>query len=377
MAVFKQPGSNNWSYEFNFNGHRVRKSTKQTNRRVAEQMEAAHKTQLAKGEVGIETREPVPRLREFRERFLEAIKVEKGAATAEWYTQLMTIILRDEKLSGLKLDQIDEAAVGRYAETRSRQRTRHKKVKRRVSPATVNRELACLRRLLRLAHEWKLIQRIPRIRLLAGERQREFIINRKDEPNYLAACPGPLADVAAFLIDTGFRVGEACSLEWAQVQLDPADGSQCGFVTVLGSKAKSKRARSVPLTARAAGILKRLKPPKATGYVFRDADGAGLVETSLAHTHKRVRELLKMPTEFVLHTLRHSFGTRLGEGGADAFTIMRLMGHSSVTTSQRYVHPTPETLERAMRKMEMFGVEVSGVPLKVPIVADHQNPRVQ
>jgi site-specific recombinase XerD len=118
-------------------------------------------------------------------------------------------------------------------------------------------------------------------------------------------------------------------------------------------------------------------PAKATGYVFRDAGGSGLVETSLAHTHKRVRELLKMPSEFVLHTLRHTFGTRLGEGGADAFTIMRLMGHSSVTTSQRYVHPTPETLELAMRRMEKVGVEVHGVPLEVPIVADRQNPLMQ
>jgi hypothetical protein len=44
--------------------------------------------------------------------------------------------------------------------------------------------------------------------------------------------------------------------------------------------------------------------------------------------------------------------TRLGEAGADAFTIMRIAGHSSVTTSQRYVHPTPEGLERAFERLE-------------------------
>jgi len=59
-----------------------------------------------------------------------------------------------------------------------------------------------------------------------------------------------------------------------------------------------------------------------------------------------------MPGEFVLHSLRHSYGTRLGEAGADAFTIMRLMGHSSVTVSQRYVHPTSEALERAVERLE-------------------------
>jgi hypothetical protein len=44
--------------------------------------------------------------------------------------------------------------------------------------------------------------------------------------------------------------------------------------------------------------------------------------------------------------------TRLGEAGADAFTIMRIAGHSSVTVSQRYVHPTPEGMERAFERLE-------------------------
>src|SRR5262245_1075125 len=58
------------------------------------------------------------------------------------------------------------------------------------------------------------------------------------------------------------------------------------------------------------------------------------------------------PKEFVIHSLRHTFGTRLGESGADAFTIMKLMGNSSVTVSQKYVHPTPESLERAMKRLD-------------------------
>ena len=67
--------------------------------------------------------------------------------------------------------------------------------------------------------------------------------------------------------------------------------------------------------------------------------------------HARVRKLLKLPPDFVLHSLRHTFGTRLGESGADVFTIMRLMGHSTVTVSQRYVHPSPEAVELAFERM--------------------------
>ena len=52
--------------------------------------------------------------------------------------------------------------------------------------------------------------------------------------------------------------------------------------------------------------------------------------------------------------------TRLGEAGADAFTIMRIAGHSSVTVSQRYVHPTPEGLERALERLQSLNAEKFG-----------------
>ena len=74
-------------------------------------------------------------------------------------------------------------------------------------------------------------------------------------------------------------------------------------------------------------------------------------DTQLDQQHARLRLVLKFPRDFVLHCLRHTFGTRLGEAGADAFTIMKLMGHSTVTVSQRYVHPSPEALELAYERM--------------------------
>ena len=58
--------------------------------------------------------------------------------------------------------------------------------------------------------------------------------------------------------------------------------------------------------------------------------------------------------------------TRLGEMGVDAFTIMRIAGHSSITVSQRYVHPTPETQERAFDRLE----EQEKVPTEVPTAGE-------
>jgi integrase len=77
-----------------------------------------------------------------------------------------------------------------------------------------------------------------------------------------------------------------------------------------------------------------------------------MLGNALDHLCKKLRETLKMPNEFVLHSLRDTHGSRLGEAGAGVFTIMRSRGHSSVTVSQRYMHPTPEAMEGAVERPE-------------------------
>ena len=68
MSLYKR--GETWWYEFVFGGERIRESTKQGNKRTAEQIEAAHRTQLAKAEVGIKDRIPVPTLAEYAEKSL-------------------------------------------------------------------------------------------------------------------------------------------------------------------------------------------------------------------------------------------------------------------------------------------------------------------
>jgi integrase len=99
------------------------------------------------------------------------------------------------------------------------------------------------------------------------------------------------------------------------------------------------------------------RQPGRAGYVFHGPDGSQLPVAHLDHQHARIRDLLKLPTDFVLHSLRHTFGTRLGESGADAFTVMRLMGHSTVTVSQRYVRPSPESIVLADERLTALNVK--------------------
>jgi len=87
-------------------------------------------------------------------------------------------------------------------------------------------------------------------------------------------------------------------------------------------------------------------------------EGAAFLSTSLDGQHSRVRTALGLPKDFVLHSLRHTFLTRLGEAGVDSFTIMRIAGHSTITVSQKYVHPSSEAMERAFERLETFNAGV-------------------
>jgi integrase len=128
-----------------------------------------------------------------------------------------------EPLARTRLDRIDEALIEEYVQDR----------RKRVAPGTVNRQLATLRRALRLAHEWRVLDRLPRIRLLPGEKNREFVLSREQESNYLNAAPQPLRDAALQILDTGLRVGEAVGLRWDDIHLDPAGDGKLSYLHVV------------------------------------------------------------------------------------------------------------------------------------------------
>lgn len=354
MSLFTRPDSDYYWYKFTFKGKLYQKSTKTKNRKAAADIEAAARTQLAKGEVGIDAPVFVPTLKEFEERFIGYVETRHAnkPQTVSFYRNRMKRLLEWGAFKNAKLDRIDKALIDRYITER----------RQRVGIVSVNRELATLRRLLRLAWEWKVIKAAPKVELLPGEKGRDFVLDHATENAYLDACKeeSPLLhDVAVLLLDTGLRLGEALALTWHHVHLKPVGRSRYGFVQIAEGKSKNA-ARTVPLTDRVKKMLTERKKESKTAWVFPgDSQDSPVLGTSLAHIHadicrpgKGKNRLYVFPAEFVIHSMRHTALTRLGQAGADAFTIMKLAGHSSVTISQRYVHPTGETVELVFDRLE-------------------------
>lgn len=342
--VYKRRGSRMYWYRFNWNGRRIRQSARTENKEAAKGIEAAHRVRLAKGEAGIVTRRTAPTVAEFSKSFLsECIARHGEAKTARFYGQQVAYLLADPVIASSRLDGITRETVATYAVRRRKQ----------VSIATTNRQLATLRRMLHLAAEWNIIGAAPRVKLLPGEQPREYVLPRGDiEADYIEAMPELGGRIARLLLETGLRISEALKLRWSDISAPTPDA--VGYLRVRRENSKSGRPRAVPLTVMAWEALH--EGCRFDDFVF----GAPPPHIStVEHWHSHARARLGLPEEFVLHSLRHTMLTRLGEAGADAFTIMRVAGHASVVTSQRYVHPVPETVERAIARAETLGTELA------------------
>ena len=213
-------------------------------------------------------------------------------------------------------------------------------------------------RVRNLAEEWKLIDRAPKVRMQKGKRRREFVLTGAQRDEFLGGLPEPCRTVARFLLDTGLRVGECCALTWDRVYLE----GDSGYVFIARGKTERAR-RYIGLTADARAILERQKTLSRSQYVFvrfgERVDKTLLVCCSAFSSHP-------LGTVHEAETgngatlgcgssldLAHAL-TDFGAAGADAFTIQPIAGHASVTTSQRYIHPLPETIQRAVARLEQY-----------------------
>jgi integrase len=371
MAVYKRGKNETYYFEFIFKGRRIRESTHQGNKRAAEQMEAAKKTQLGMVEHGYEEPAPVPdvpTLQEFSKRFFAWLEVQGKVKprTVLFYRTRIGRVLQFEAFKSARLDQIDAEMVAEFTKwrqaclktkvvRRSKGLVEHVKSERRISPAGVNRELATLRRILRIAREWKVISSVPAIHL-STEVPSDRILDHEEEASYLDAASPLLREFATVAVDTGLRPEEILRMRWENVHFDPAGDARYGYIHNPSGKTKAAK-RNIPITPRVKEILEARHELASTprwGFVFEGKEPETQVSYNIIQKrHGRV--LTKTHAKkFRIYDLRHTYLTRLGESGADAFTIMKLAGHVSIETTQRYVHPTPERMETAMGNLEKY-----------------------
>jgi integrase len=355
MSVYRR-GRVYW-FDFVWNGERVQKSTRQGNRKAAIDIESAFRTSLAKGEVGIAPKEksaPIPTLGEFLElRFLPWAESTFTSKTQTWlyYRQGVRRMGEYKPLASTKLNEVTGEGSADYA------------AKRRadgLAISSVNRQLQVLRRALHLAVEWGVLASAPKIKMLPGEEKRERVITATEEQKFLAAAAAPLAVIALVLVNTGMRPEECFRLRWENLNWH---SGRYGTLQVTHGKTAAAQ-RVIPMTPRVRAALEAcwkqaLKPEE--GWVWPASTRSGHIEpSSLRKQHAKAFKTIadeasqrngKPVRPFVLYSLRHTFLTRLGESGCDAWTLARIAGHSSIAISARYVHPSDNAVIAALGRM--------------------------
>ncbi len=341
MSMFKR-GNIYW-YHFFFDGRHIQRSTKSRNERTAEAIERAYRTQLEKGEVGIVPAKPTPTLKQALEAFLEWSKAEHAAHpnTTKRYVTASKPLLR--YFGNVRLDGIDREKVEAYKAWRLRQRRlppvkakSNKKQTRQLRPATVNRELACLKILFNRNEDSVPVNPVRKVKLLNEDNQQTRVLTADEEKLYLLAASQPLQDIATLMLDTGMRPEEVCRIQRENVNLDE------GYLLVPFGKTKAAR-RKLALSERAYSVLSsRVDNIKIKGEWLFPGRGDGdkpLVKINNAHTAAVKRSKV---APFKLYALRHTFATRAAQAGVDLVTLAALLGHSRLTMVMRYAHPSQE-----------------------------------
>jgi integrase len=307
-------------------GERVRKSLGTKDKKEAKQLESQLMAQAdekaKKGRGGITLKEAYAHAWRVRKKWI--------AAKSRHSIDLVYGWVVDRFGEDCPLSRIDDEAVLKYGEDM---------LKKGLSASTINKRLSMISVLFDEAKaRGKYSGHKPntdhfqvsngRMRLVTPEEEATALrILRSKNTDWTNA----LADLVVVLADTGARLSEALNITSSRVNVEQR--------AVLLMDTKNGDNRVVPLTDRALEVLiRRSELPKMFHPLGVDSS-----ERIWARVRKQMG--LEDDTEFVLHALRHTFASTLANAGVDAFRIQKVMGHRSITTTERYVKVSTASLD--------------------------------
>jgi integrase len=226
---------------------------------------------------------------------------------------------------------IGEAAIDRYVTSRQREG---------AAGATINRELAALRRMLRLAYRLRWIGHVPAFQML-GENVREGFVTEEGLARLLPELPQHVRPLVEALYVTGCRVSDMLSRTWSDVDFD------AGWVRIEGNDTKEGKGRQFPLIPRLRAILEEQRAradaieAKPTGrpveslFFYLEGARGGQPIRDFRGAWASACERAKLP-DLRVHDLRRSAIRSFVRAGMPENLAMRLSGHATPSVFRRY-----------------------------------------
>ena len=215
-----------------------------------------------------------------------------------------------------------------------------------LSDSTINRYLACISSVFKLAVDNEVVTHVPKVRWKKVKQSRPRYFTKEEVAalvNHFKQSKQPwMADFVELAVNTGMRLGEILGINNPKSKTTGTISKCYKYVTL--SNTKNGEERLVPLNSNAKRALQNLNNMP---FYF--------------HSHRKFYdawaeakdELARHDEHFVFHVLRHTCATRLAmEFNVEPITLGTILGHRSMQTTKKYVHAQPDSISAVMAKLE-------------------------
>lgn len=270
--------------------------------------------------------------KELLDKFLKILEIEKGYSshTIRAYKKDINSFLEYVKT---KLEEVDLLDIRGFVVH---------EIKRGINKSSISRRLSSIRTFFKFLYREGYIKNNP-AKLVSNPKQKKILPRflTVDEVFSLVEKPEGIGFMIArdkaileLLYSSGLRVSEICNLNYDDINI------QESLIKVMG---KGKKERIVPIGSKALDatktyIVERLLLKTKEKAFFLNRLGKRLSERGIRRIVEKYSKLVSMKGKVTPHTLRHTFASHLLQGGADLRVIQELLGHSSLSTTQRYTH---------------------------------------
>jgi integrase len=313
-----------WWLDFRHQGirHAIRLGTN-ISRTVAKELASVKRGAVLKGEAGIGKKRKDCTFDKAKAAYLIWMQTNCRPRTQRVYRQALDRLA--QSFEGKRLSQISAFDIERH---------KHRRVEAGAR-VVANREVSRLRALFNAAIKWELYEgKNPAagVRPVEESEGRLRFLEYAEEAQLLKVAPPIVQDIIVLGVNTGIRISaEGLGLQWADVDFSR------NLLSVSAAYAKNGQTRTIPLNSRAREVLARRKEQSRSAFVFSKTNGQPYRSMD-KHLAKAVRQAGLSGTGISLHSLRHTFASRLVMSGADLRTIQECGGWADLSLVQRYSH---------------------------------------